>query len=151
MAGGAVLARGVRGADEVSEALRLELPFPPKGLSPNSRLGWRAKAKLVGQYRESCGWAGKVDMTVQQGGNTLDELDPLDPPVEATVTFVVPDRRRRDLDNLLAMLKPAWDGLCDAQVLAGDDYTQFKGVPGVGGWVVVDKGRSYVIVELSSV
>ena len=37
-----------------------------------------------------------------------------------TLPFFFRDRRRRDPDNLSAMLKPVWDGLQDAGVL-GDD------------------------------
>jgi Holliday junction resolvase RusA-like endonuclease len=35
-------------------------------------------------------------------------------PVALTITFVQPDRRARDRDNLLAALKPSLDGLADA-------------------------------------
>lgn len=136
--------------------LRLELPFPPPQLSPNARVHWREKARVVAAYREGCGWAAKVDGFTQHWRR--DEL-PLKSPVRAAVTFVVPDRRKRDLDNLLAMLKPAWDGLVDAGVLAGDDSERFSvesteivvGEPGpLGtkrrGW----KRESKVIVVLRS-
>lgn len=98
-------------------AVCLELPFPPKQLSPNARVGWREKAKVTAQYREDCGWLAK---------NAWLTVGLVAPPVRATVTFVVPDRRKRDLDNLLAMLKPAWDGLVDAGVLEGDDSERFS-------------------------
>ena len=119
--------------------LRLELPFPPKELSPNSRLGWRAKAQVVRLYREDCGWTAHG--AILQGAFAR---TPLRPPVEATVTFVVPDRRKRDLDNLCAMLKPAWDGLTDAGVLAGDDHTQFK----VADASVVVRNKENACVEV---
>lgn len=35
-------------------------------------------------------------------------------PIALTITFVQPDRRARDRDNLLAALKPSLDGLADA-------------------------------------
>jgi len=106
--------------------IEITLPFPPRGLSPNSRLGWRAKAQVVRLYREDVGWTAAVKWTDARPRGFGVARKPLEAPVEATVTFVVPDRRRRDLDNLLAMLKPAWDGLVDAGVLAGDDAAQFK-------------------------
>ena len=109
----------------LDRALRIELPFPPKQLSPNARVHWREKAKVVARYREDCGWAG---VAAWRNGKPYRDKPPinLQYPVRAAVTFVVPDRRRRDLDNLLAMLKPAWDGLCDAGVLAGDDSARFS-------------------------
>lgn len=109
---------------QTAERIRLELPFPPKELSPNSRVHWRQKAKVIAEYRQDCGWASKP--------SPFDDLvwwrehTPLKPPVRATVTFVVPDRRKRDMDNLLAMLKPAWDGLTDAGLLEGDDSERFS-------------------------
>lgn len=95
--------------------VQIELPFPPRALSPNSRFHWRAKARAVAHYREACGWAGK---------EALQSLPPafrgpLSPPVRAEVTFLVPNRQRRDPDNLMASLKPAWDGLVDAGLPAG--------------------------------
>lgn len=36
------------------------------------------------------------------------------------VEFVVPDRRRRDLDNLIASTKPLTDGIVEAGVLVDD-------------------------------
>jgi Holliday junction resolvase RusA-like endonuclease len=69
----------------------------------------------------------------------------LKPPVTADVTFVVPDRRRRDMDNLLAMLKPAWDGLVDAGLLVDDSAEMLRlGAPKMR----VEKGQQYVEVRL---
>ncbi len=103
----------------------LTLPFPGRGLSPNSRLHWRVKAAAVAEYREDCGWIAKEAAQKLQA--------PLQPPVRAQVLYVLPDRRRRDPDNLLAMLKPAWDGMVDAGLLVDDrigtlsvDDLQFK-------------------------
>jgi Holliday junction resolvase RusA-like endonuclease len=43
--------------------------------------------------------------------------------VEATarVVFYAKDARRRDRDNILASMKPAFDGLVDAGILADDE------------------------------
>ena len=94
--------------------VKIELPFPPRGVSPNSRLHWRIKASLAAQYRETCGWIGKE--ALQEHSMSY----PMQPPVRAEVTFVLPNRQRRDPDNLMAMLKPAWDGLVDAGLLQDD-------------------------------
>lgn len=108
--------------------VRLTLPFPPKELSPNSRVHWRGKAVFAARYREECGWAGMDAAFGKQEGRwyTVRRGEPLTPPVEADVTFVVKDRRRRDEQNFLQMLKPAFDGLVDAGVLVDDNHEVFK-------------------------
>ena len=122
-------------------SVTLELPFPPAALSPNARVHWRVKAVVAANYRSDCAWEAVADKAARgytrNGGMT--------PPVRAAVTFVVPDRRRRDLDNLLASLKSAWDGLCDAGVLAGDDAERFRVA---SSDLRYEKGKSCVIVEL---
>lgn len=155
--------------------LRLVLPWPPKELSPNARVHYMKKAKVVADFREECGWIGRegIQLPSVTGMRLHDSRRyPLRPPVRARVTFVVPDRRRRDIDNLLAMLKPAWDGLTDAGVLEGDDAERFSvestevvvshNVADVNkcSWCMTGKhrrchgpcncmhGKSYVVVEL---
>jgi Holliday junction resolvase RusA-like endonuclease len=39
---------------------------------------------------------------------------------------VVPDKRKHDLDNCMAMLKPCWDGLVDAGLLVDDDSKHLR-------------------------
>lgn len=90
-------------------ALRLILPWPPAALSPNGRLHWASKARAVGQYRRAC-WA----QAMEQGARRI-EADRL----HVALTFVPPDRRRYDLDNLLSRMKAGLDGL--AAVLGVDD------------------------------
>jgi Holliday junction resolvase RusA-like endonuclease len=66
--------------------------------------------------------------------------------ITAKVVFVVPDRRQRDLDNCMAMLKPCWDGLVDAGVLVDDDSRHLKlAAPEMR----IEKGQKYVEVTLS--
>ena len=130
--------------DVLDKAMTLKLPFPVRDLSPNARVHWRKRAAVVAAFREECGWTAVTDYPKSSWNGDW----PLRAPVEATVTFVVPDRRRRDLDNLCAMLKPAWDGLVDAGVLAGDDHTQFKVVD--ANVIVRNKQNACVVVELQS-
>ena len=44
------------------------------------------------------------------------------PPVLLTLTYVVPDRTRRDWDNYALIGKPVQDGLVKAGVLADDSF-----------------------------
>ena len=87
--------------------------FPPKALNPNARSGWREKARTAKEYR----WACCIDARLVWG-----QREPLVPPVSMAVTFVVKDKRKRDMDNLIAMFKAGQDGMVDAGVLAGDHW-----------------------------
>ncbi|MCI1193531.1 endonuclease [Calidifontimicrobium sp. SYSU G02091] len=90
-------------------ALRIVLPWPPAALSPNGRLHWAAKARAAGTYRRAC-----RAQALEQGALRI-EADRL----HVALTFVPPDRRHYDLDNLLARMKSGLDGL--ASVLGVDD------------------------------
>lgn len=87
--------------------LTVKLPFPDTRLNPNSSKGrhWAATSDLRKQARTMARLL------------TMVEMDPAvvfvgDIPL--TVTFVSPDRRHRDRDNLLAASKPMLDGVADA-------------------------------------
>ena len=80
------------------------LPWPPAKLSPNARLHWAQRGRLVKQYRRVC-WA----TALQQGATRMDADC-----VAVHLTFVPPDRRHRDWDNLVASMKSGLDGLADA-------------------------------------
>lgn len=86
--------------------LRVKLPWPGPDLSPNARAHWRKAAAAKKRYRAICALIAR-----QQGavvGCMLAER------LRVCMTFVPPDRRRRDLDNLIAAMKSGLDGLADA-------------------------------------
>lgn len=85
------------------------LPLPPKELSPNARVHWAARATATRRYREAAYLLALPSR-------------PRRPMQVARVTarFFFKTRRRRDRDNLLASLKPAFDGLADAGLVADD-------------------------------
>ncbi|MBN2582551.1 MAG: RusA family crossover junction endodeoxyribonuclease [Planctomycetes bacterium] len=85
------------------------LPLPPRELSPNARPHHMAKARAVRKYR-LWAWAEARSQNVRPGWAEA----------KAQATFHFTSNRRRDRDNLLASLKPAFDGLVDAGVLADD-------------------------------
>ena len=89
--------------------MRITLRLPPGALSPNARVPWAAKARATKRYREVAYLTALASR-------------PKRPMRVAKVTsrFFFPTRRRRDRDNLLASLKPAFDGLADASVVADD-------------------------------
>lgn len=89
----------------------LELPWPPKELSPNARVHWAVKSKKAKAYRSACYLLAKQAGLVAPAGDLLLSLE-----------FLPPDRRRRDDDNLLAAFKAGRDGLAEAM---GIDDSRF--------------------------
>ena len=91
----------------------ITVPWPDKRLSPNARLHWRQRVGPKQAARIAAGWA-VVAARVHSGGL------PPEGPIAITITFYAPDRRRRDMDNLIASMKAAQDGIADA--LGVDDH-----------------------------
>ena len=109
--------------------MKIMLPWPPTGLSPNARNHWAKLAKLKKQYREACAW-----QAIEQGVRPMQASA-----LHLTLTFHAPSRRQYDLDNALARMKAGLDGLAD--VLGVDDkhwsLTIQKG-EGIGGFVQIE-------------
>lgn len=107
----------------------LHLPWPPKELSPNSRVHWGRKAKAAAKYRRDC------TIVAQGAGCRALACDSL----SVAMTFQPPDMRRRDTDNMLASIKSGLDGIADATHV--DDsrwtYRMERGEPVKNGCVVV--------------
>ena len=120
--------------------LRYEFPWPPRALSPNVSVHWRTLAKAKAQYKEHCGWL------IVEPRHFADARRhyPLKLPVTAQVTFVVPDKRRRDTDNHLTMLKPCFDALVGMGILEDDSHDKLRILE--PKW---ERGEKKVIVELS--
>lgn len=89
------------------------LPWPPATLSPNVRQHWRKHAAAKKSYRAACAWQAAA-----QG------VRPMPPgKIAVSLRFVPPDRRRRDLDNLIASMKSGLDGLADALGVDDNRFT----------------------------
>lgn len=84
------------------------LPWPNAKLNPNRSKGvhWAATSKLRKDAREFA----RLQARHVASQHTID----LTAAIPLTVTFIQPDRRARDRDNLLAALKPSLDGVADA-------------------------------------
>jgi crossover junction endodeoxyribonuclease RusA len=80
------------------------LPWPPKELSPNARVHFHTKARVAKVYREHAYW-----LTKAAGMIAPEEGD-----VDLRFHFHPPDKRKRDLDNMLASIKAGVDGIADA-------------------------------------
>lgn len=96
----------------------IHLAFPSPGLFPNRAKGkhWASLYKL----KTEATTASFILTKAQAKGWT-----PTDKELRLTVTFVMPDKRKRDADNCLAAAKSALDGV--AQALKVDDF-QFQPV-----------------------
>ena len=114
--------------------LVVELPWPPRELSPNAHVHWTrsAEAKQTAQA-QGC-YQTMADKWEGQWGYT--ELTAF----EATYTFHPPDKRKRDIDNFLASMKHYQDGVCAA---LGIDDSRIKRT--VIEWGAVVKGGKVVL------
>jgi crossover junction endodeoxyribonuclease RusA len=90
--------------------MTITLPLPAKGLSPNSRLHWRGKSRLIRLHRTRAATLTRAAIGA----------DP--PPAFSgySLAFHFPDRRHRDDDNAEASTKSYRDGIADA--LKMDDF-----------------------------
>jgi len=86
------------------------LPWPPKELNPNARVHPFVAIAARKAYKNVCQWQG-----IEQGLKRVVGVSTL----HVDLTFYPPDRRRRDLDNMLSSMKSGLDGLRD--VLGVDD------------------------------
>ena len=89
--------------------MQIELPWPPKELSPNARIHWAALARAKKAYRHACAVSAR-----SQGLGRINAEK-----LHLSLTFFAPTRRAYDLDNALARMKAGLDGLAD--VLGVDD------------------------------
>ena len=95
--------------------------LPYEELSPNARLHWSKVAAFRKVAREEIGWLAKAKWG-QQPAMDLAEL---------RYQFNLPDKRCRDVDNLIASCKAFQDGLIDAGVIVYDDAQHLKLAPPV--------------------
>lgn len=104
------------------------LPWPSKSLSPNARVHWAVAAKSKKAHRNAAYMLAK-----KAGIKLAPDARPL-----VSLTFVPPDRRPRDRDNMLASCKSLLDGLADA--MGCDDARWRLAIevsPDIGGFVRV--------------
>ena len=91
--------------------LTITLPLPHKGLSPNARCHWRAKAKHTKAYRRAAFYAARSATAAEPRWTTA----------RTSVRWYTKTVRHPDADNALSSLKACWDGMKDAGILADDN------------------------------
>lgn len=109
--------------------MSIRLPFPPAKLSRNGSQGdYGGKARAAATYRDDCLWSIKAQRPVISADQT-----------HLVITYCQPDRRNRDLDNLLAMTKQGIDALAEYAGLNDREftYTLLRGEVTKGGAVCI--------------
>lgn len=84
--------------------LSIILPWPDSKLSPNSRVHYRVKMGIKAKAREEGAWIA------------MSETRPLfkkNARLQMQLIIHPPDKRGRDMDNILASLKSSLDGVFD--------------------------------------
>lgn len=94
--------------------LTITLPWPAKELSPNARVHWAVRNKHRKAAREGAAWLALI---------TLGRKKLAFARAAVTIEFSPPDRRKRDVDNMLASCKAMLDGVAEA--IAIDDSNWF--------------------------
>lgn len=84
--------------------ITVQLPWPPAVLNPNYRSHWAPKAKAVRMARAHTAWL-VLEQSRKKPGWAKAAI---------SLTFCPPNKRRRDLDNLIAASKAIFDGIADA-------------------------------------
>lgn len=98
--------------------LIIRLPFPDKSLMPNKKNGthW-TKTVYCKESQKIEAYACTLDAMQKSGPQEWPENIPL------SLVYMMPDKRHRDLDNLLAASKALIDGMAQAM---GVDDKRFK-------------------------
>ena len=117
--------------------MTFDLPYPPAKLSPNARLHWAQKAKLVRGCRVES-WA----IVLKATHGARDAIEAMPRPLPVLIRFHPPDKRRRDRDNAISAFKAFADGIADAIGVDDADWspTYLMGEPVKGGKVTVTIG-----------
>ena len=120
--------------------MRVVLPFPPSDLFPNKANGkhWSSTRAIKDGYRDTAFYLTK--QTGQFPLPVVIQNEEVSFPM--SLTFVQPDGRHRDADNMLAAAKHALDGVAKA---LGLDDKLFR--PITIDWTR-EKGAGALIVEL---
>lgn len=128
---------GVDPALAGAAVVTVELPWPPKQLTPNAkrRKHWRTYQPIAKQYRADCAILTAAVLLIARVGSRRGLR-------VKSITFAPPDRRKRDDDGMIGAFKAGRDGVADA--LGVDDHT-FRPVyrfaePITGGLVRVEVG-----------
>lgn len=93
--------------------MKIFLPWPDAKLNPNRSKGvhWASTSSLRKQAKNEAFWLTRGALLQNM---LIRKESWVDGEFSLSITFVQPDKRARDRDNLLAALKPSLDGVADA-------------------------------------
>lgn len=103
--------------------MKITLPWPDPKLNPNQSKGthWSVAVALRRKARADAYWITR-EALVQEAAQKHVPM-PVGGTLALDITFVLPSKQQRDLDNLLAALKPSLDGVADC---LGVNDTRFE-------------------------
>lgn len=121
--------------------IHITLPFPPSALMPNRANGkhWTATRAAKDSY-----FTAALLLTRQAVERHTGKWYPLTGQVPLRITFSAPDKRGRDLDNLLASIKHGIDGIATSLTINDKMFSPITIVRGdvvKGGSVLVEIGE----------
>lgn len=120
--------------------MKIEIPLLPRSKKNSQQIikvGGKSRliqSKLYLQYEKDCAYFLKPFK------------EPIDKPINLKCTFIVPDRRKRDLSNLLNAIQ---DILVHYKILKDDNYTIVESVD--GSRIIYQKGIEKTIIEIEEV
>jgi crossover junction endodeoxyribonuclease RusA len=123
-----------RERNHMSETMTIILPWPEQELSPNGRCHWRVKANFVAAAR-----AGAYALACEQP-----EYIGHGVPLTVIMQFFPPDKKHRDLDNMIAMMKSSVDGIFTAK---GCNDSQIAEIRAIRHDCIIPGGRVTVTVK----
>lgn len=95
----------------------MSLPWPSKRLSPNARVHWSTLASEKKKAKQYAFYSARADLPAIASDS-----------VKVRYTFFPPHQRRYDLDNLVASMKAAADGIAMA-IRIDDSLWQIEVAP----------------------
>jgi crossover junction endodeoxyribonuclease RusA len=103
--------------------MKITLPWPDAKLNPNQSKGahWSVAVAARKKARTDAYWITR-EVLVQEAAKKGAPMA-VDGSLALDITFVLPSKQQRDLDNLLAALKPSLDGVADC---LGVNDTRFE-------------------------
>ena len=117
--------------------IKIEIPVTPRSKKNSQQIivckgrPMIIQSELYRQYERECAmFLPKVDV-------------PIEKPINLKCTFIVPDRRKRDLTNLLNAIQ---DILVKYGVIADDNYNIVNSTD--GSRIVYEKGIGKTIIEI---
>lgn len=124
--------------------MRIEVSqLPPEESSPNWRGHWTKKWSAERVYHNAVFYACIDARNRAYSKSTIESLLLPFAKARLNLTFVFPQQRRRDKDNLLARFKPGLDGIVASGLVVDDDAEHLE-ISGVD--ILVDPKRAPLTV-----